>query len=42
MVWRNVIFFPWDPEKKLFTGERVYSFFPALEDAVQAEMNPGG
>jgi predicted ester cyclase len=30
MVWRNVIFFPWDPEARLFTGERVYSFFPNL------------
>ncbi|MPZ51323.1 MAG: hypothetical protein GEU79_01060 [Acidimicrobiia bacterium] len=28
MVWRNVIFFPWDAERRLFTGERVYSFFP--------------
>lgn len=31
MVWRNVIFFPWDPERQLFTGERVYTFFPGLE-----------
>lgn len=30
LVWRNVIFFPWDPQRRLFTGERVYSFFPAL------------
>jgi predicted ester cyclase len=30
MVWRNVIFFPWDPQARLFTGERVYSFFPDL------------
>jgi predicted ester cyclase len=30
MVWRNVIFFPWDRESQLFTGERVYSFFPDL------------
>ena len=30
MVWRNVIFFPWDPDAQLFTGERVYSFFPDL------------
>jgi predicted ester cyclase len=30
LVWRNVIFFPWDPEAQLFTGERVYSFFPDL------------
>jgi len=28
LVWRNVIFFPWDPDARLFTGERVYSFFP--------------
>lgn len=32
-VWRNVIFFPWDPEARLFTGERVYSFFPDLPEA---------
>lgn len=30
MVWRNVIFFPWDPDHRLFAGERVYSFFPEL------------
>lgn len=30
MVWRNVIFFPWDRERRLFSGERVYTFFPAL------------
>ena len=28
LVWRNVIFFPWDPEQRLFSGERIYSFFP--------------
>lgn len=28
LVWRNVIFFPWDPSTRLFNGERVYSFFP--------------
>jgi len=33
MVWRNVIFFPWDAEARLFTGERVYSFFPELHGA---------
>ena len=33
LVWRNVIFFPWDPERRLFTGERVYSFFPSLMPA---------
>jgi steroid delta-isomerase-like uncharacterized protein len=32
LVWRNVIFFPWDPERRLFTGERVYTFFPGLAD----------
>jgi predicted ester cyclase len=30
LVWRNVIFFPWNPDAQLFTGERVYSFFPDL------------
>lgn len=33
LVWRNVIFFPWDPGARLFTGERVYSFFPNLSGA---------
>lgn len=33
MVWRNVIFFPWDPERRLFTGERVYTMFPPLDNA---------
>ena len=28
VTWRVIIFFPWDAEAKLFTGERVYSFFP--------------
>lgn len=32
VVWRNVIFFPWRPEHRLFGGERVYSFFPDAED----------
>ena len=27
-TWRVVIFFPWDPDEKLFTGESVYTFFP--------------
>lgn len=27
-TFRVVIFFPWDAAKKLFTGERVYTFFP--------------
>jgi predicted ester cyclase len=37
LVWRNVIFFPWDPDARLFTGERVYSFFPDLD---QGFMSP--
>lgn len=36
MVWRNVIFFPWDPDRRLFTGERVYSFFPDLPGGLPA------
>jgi predicted ester cyclase len=32
VTWRVVIFFPWDPVAKLFTGERVYAFFPDGED----------
>jgi len=28
VTFRVVIFFPWDPEARLFTGERVYTFFP--------------
>ena len=28
-AFRVVIFFPWDPEAKLFRGERVYTFFPS-------------
>ena len=27
-TWRVVIFFPWDPDKRLFTGERIYTVFP--------------
>jgi len=34
MVWRNVIFFPWDPAARLFTGERIYSCFPDLLGSV--------
>ena len=34
IVWRNVIFFPWDPATRLFSGERVYSFFPELPPGV--------
>jgi hypothetical protein len=25
LTWRVVIFFPWDPERKLFRGEKVYA-----------------
>jgi len=32
VTWRVVIFFPWDADAKLFTGERVYTFFPDSED----------
>jgi predicted ester cyclase len=32
VTWRVIIFFPWDPEAKLFTGERVYAYFPDGED----------
>ena len=28
ITWRVVIFFPWDPGRKRFTGERVYTVFP--------------
>lgn len=28
VTFRVVIFFPWDPEAKLFRGERVYAYFP--------------
>lgn len=28
ITWRVVIFFPWDPEARLFTGERVYAVLP--------------
>lgn len=32
VTWRVIIFFPWDAERKLFTGERVYTFFPGGEN----------
>jgi len=32
VTWRVVIFFPWDAEAKLFTGERMYTFFPDGEE----------
>jgi hypothetical protein len=30
LTWNVVIFFPWDPEKRLFTGERVWTDSPVL------------
>jgi steroid delta-isomerase-like uncharacterized protein len=30
LTWRVVIFFPWDPEKKLFQGERVWTDSPVM------------
>ncbi len=38
MIWRNVILFPWDPRARLFTGERVYSFFPELPEGLWPEI----
>lgn len=32
VTWRVVIFFPWDASRKLFSGERVYTFFPDGEN----------
>lgn len=31
VTWRVVIFFPWNPERRLFSGERVYTYFPEGE-----------
>jgi hypothetical protein len=28
LTWRNAIFFPWDRDARLFTGERVYTDMP--------------
>jgi predicted ester cyclase len=38
LAWNVVIFFPWDPKKRLFQGEKVYvdwpaGAFPGLEEA---------
>lgn len=42
VTFRVVIFFPWDPERKLFTGERVYTFFPGdLEIPPEAAVHAG-
>jgi hypothetical protein len=32
-TWRVVIFFPWDPERRLFRGEKVYTDEPAFSQA---------
>lgn len=32
VTWRVIIFFPWDTERKLFTGERMYTHFPGGEN----------
>ena len=37
VTFRVVIFFPWDADKKLFTGERVYTFFPEGTPLVAVE-----
>jgi predicted ester cyclase len=36
LSWRVVIFFPWDPEARLFAGERVYTYFPDEGDTTHA------
>ncbi len=36
VTFRVVIFFPWDPAAKLFSGERVYTFFPEGEPIAAA------
>ena len=37
-TWRVVIFFPWDPDEKLFTGERVYTFSPKARRPFEARV----
>ena len=34
VTWRVIIYFPWDPVAKLFTGERMYAFFPDGDDVL--------
>jgi predicted ester cyclase len=34
LAWRVVIFFPWDEEKKLFRGEKVYTDFDFSQEAI--------
>ena len=36
LTWRVVIFFPWDEEKKLFRGEKVYTDFDWSHAAMRA------
>ena len=26
LAWKVIIFFPWDPERRLFRGEKIYTF----------------
>jgi predicted ester cyclase len=33
LSWKVVIFFPWDPDRRLFRGERVYTAGLPLTDA---------
>src|SRR5213595_3220257 len=33
LAWKVVIFFPWDPERRLFRGERVYTAGLPLSEA---------
>jgi steroid delta-isomerase-like uncharacterized protein len=34
LAWKVVIFFPWDPERRLFRGEKVYTAgLPLLQDS---------
>ena len=35
LAWKVVIFFPWDPEKRLFRGEKVYTAGLPLAEAAK-------
>jgi steroid delta-isomerase-like uncharacterized protein len=35
LAWKVVIFFPWDPEKQLFRGEKVYTAGLPLAEAAK-------
>jgi predicted ester cyclase len=37
LTWRVAIFFPWDPARRLFRGEKVYTDFP---DVSQSAIRP--